>query len=165
MTDRDKTGALSRFVEDFASSLVESGVPRMPARVFAALMMADDGRLTAAELAERLQASPAAISGAVRYLTQVKLVTRGREPGSRRDHFLVEHEVFYRATASRDSLLVHWIDRCNEGIAVAGAGTDAADRLAEMRDFLAFMMTELAGMLQRWEQHRQAQLQAPSGRS
>ena len=57
----------------------------MPARVFAALLATDSGRLTAAELAELLQISPAAVSGAVRYLTQVGMVHREREPGSRRD--------------------------------------------------------------------------------
>ena len=59
-----------RFVEHFALLLDEAGVPRMPARVFAAILADDAGRLTAGELAERLQVSPAAISGAVRYLTQ-----------------------------------------------------------------------------------------------
>ena len=100
-----RRSALARFVEDFASVTIESGVPRMPARVFACLMVAAGGRLTAAELAERLQASPAAISGAVRYLIQVHLVTRTREPGSRRDLYVVEHEVLYRAMLGRDVLL------------------------------------------------------------
>jgi DNA-binding transcriptional regulator GbsR (MarR family) len=59
--------AIARFVERFALTLLKTGLPRMPARVFAALLTAPDGRLTAAELAERLQVSPAAISGAVRY--------------------------------------------------------------------------------------------------
>ena len=44
---------------------------RMPARVFAALLASDDGALTSAELGEQLQVSPAAVSGAVRYLAQV----------------------------------------------------------------------------------------------
>jgi ABC-2 type transport system ATP-binding protein len=66
--------AVRRFIEGFAAALADGGVPRMPARVFAALLATDSGRLTAAELGERLQVSPAAISGAVRYLTQVALV-------------------------------------------------------------------------------------------
>ena len=49
--------AVTRFVEDFASALVEMGVPRMPARIFAALLTSDSGRLTAADLAARLRAS------------------------------------------------------------------------------------------------------------
>ncbi|HEY7015122.1 MAG TPA: hypothetical protein VH480_20330, partial [Streptosporangiaceae bacterium] len=50
---------VSRFVERFAAVLTEAGIPRMPARVFAALLATDSGRLTAAELAAQLQASPA----------------------------------------------------------------------------------------------------------
>ena len=62
-----------RFVEDFALLLTETGVPRMPARVFACVLADDSGGLTAADLAERLQVSPAAISGAVRWLMQMHL--------------------------------------------------------------------------------------------
>lgn len=40
----------------------------MPARVLMAITATDDGKATAEELASRLQASPAAISGAVKYL-------------------------------------------------------------------------------------------------
>jgi predicted ArsR family transcriptional regulator len=47
-----------------------AGFPPMPARVFVALLIAEDGRLSAAELAERLRISPAAVSGAVRLLTR-----------------------------------------------------------------------------------------------
>src|SRR5260370_34655299 len=71
--------AVRRFIEDFASALAEMGVPRMPARVFVALLTSDAGRLTAAELAAQLRASPAAMSGAVRYLIHIGLVRRGGE--------------------------------------------------------------------------------------
>ena len=94
--------AVSRFVERFASVLVEGGVPRMPARVFAALHGTDAGRLTAAELAERLQISAAAVSSAVRYLTG-DLVRREREPGSRRDRYVIHHDLWYEAILRRDS--------------------------------------------------------------
>src|ERR1700735_2044226 len=65
--ERDNA-AVARFVEDLASALMEMGVPRMPARVFAALLTTDSGRLTAAELATQLQISPAAVSGGGRFL-------------------------------------------------------------------------------------------------
>ena len=74
--------AVRPFIERFASVLVEAGVPPMPARVFSALLVTDSGRLTAAELTELLGASPAGISGAVRYLEQVGMIGRQREPGS-----------------------------------------------------------------------------------
>src|SRR5215813_1483205 len=53
--------AVRRFIEDFASALTEMGVPRMPARVFVALVTSDPGRLSADELAATLHASRAAM--------------------------------------------------------------------------------------------------------
>ena len=73
------------YVERFSSVLVAAGIPAMPARVFVALMVTDSGRLTAAELAGMLRVSPAAVSGAVRYLIQLGLVHKERVPGSRRE--------------------------------------------------------------------------------
>jgi hypothetical protein len=68
--------AVSRFVERFARQLVDAGLPRIAARIFAAILATDTSRLTAAELSAQLRASPAAISGGVRYLIQV-----GRKAG------------------------------------------------------------------------------------
>jgi len=59
--------AVSRFVERFAQVMVDAGMPRIASRIFIQLVATDTGSLTAADLAERLQASPAAISGGVRY--------------------------------------------------------------------------------------------------
>src|SRR3984893_18796668 len=77
------------YIERFAAVLVAAGFPAMPARVFAALQVAESGRLSAAELAERLRVSPAAVSGAVRYLIQIGLVHKERVPGSRRDYYRI----------------------------------------------------------------------------
>jgi DNA-binding transcriptional regulator GbsR (MarR family) len=107
--------AVSRFVERFAAVLSDAGVPRMPARVFAALLATDSGRLTAAELAEQLRASPAAISGAVRYLIPLNLVSREREPGSRRDHYRVHDDVWYESVAHRERVMALWESRLREG--------------------------------------------------
>src|SRR5215213_397058 len=54
--------AVMRFVERCALTLTEAGIPRMPARVFVVLLVSDDGRRTAAELAEMLKVSPAAVT-------------------------------------------------------------------------------------------------------
>ena len=73
--------AVRQFIERFASLLADSGMPRMPARIFVALLTADTSSLTADELAGLLQVSPAAVSGGVRYLVQVGLVSRETEAG------------------------------------------------------------------------------------
>src|SRR5262245_30073478 len=136
------------------SIMFETGLPRMPARVFSALLASDSGRLTAAELAEQLKASPAAISGAVRYLAQIGLVAREREGGSRRDHFVLHEDVFYELMVQDVRSLRRWEQGLEEGIAGLGADTPAGQRLTETLDFFHFMRGELTGMMERWRSHR-----------
>src|SRR5215210_199040 len=124
--------AVMRFVERCALTLTEAGIPRMPARVFVALLVSDDGRRTAAELAEMLRVSPAAVSNAVRYLQQVRLVAREREPGERRDNYRVySGDTRYEVITRRDEMLTHWQEDLREGIEAVGADTPAGKRLEE----------------------------------
>jgi DNA-binding transcriptional regulator GbsR (MarR family) len=148
------TAAVPQFVEDFASTLVAAGVPRMPARVFSCLLVSEPGRLTAAELAEQLQVSPAAISGAIQYLDTVHLVRRTREPGSRRDQYVVEHDVWYQASASQDAMLNRWIEQLKIGLDLVGAGSAAGDRLAETMEFFEFLREEMAHVRDRWAERQ-----------
>lgn len=145
---------VSRFVEAFAAALVEAGLIRMPARVFAALLASEDGVLTSAQLGERLQVSPAAVSGAVRYLAQVNMVTREREPGSRRERYRVHRDQWYTALTDRDSILKRWQNTLTDGIAAVGADTKPGQRMAEMLEFFNFLNAELAGLTERWKAHR-----------
>ncbi|WP_353943349.1 MarR family transcriptional regulator [Streptomyces sp. HUAS MG91] len=146
--------ARARFVERFAAQLVEAGMARMPARIFAALLASDSGALTSAELGERLRVSPAAVSGAVRYLTQQHMVTREREPGTRRDLFRVHDNQWYEALTNRDSVLKRWEDALREGVDTIGADSPAGRRLAETLAFFEFVQVELTAMMERWREHR-----------
>jgi DNA-binding transcriptional regulator GbsR (MarR family) len=148
--------AIARFVERFASVLADGGVPRMPARVFAALLSTDDGRLTAAEIADRLQVSAAAVSGAVRYLEQVSLVGREREPGSRRDRYVIQDDLWYEAILRREPLLTRWERALAEGVDALGAGTPAGRRLEHSVAFFEFLQEEMPAMLARWRARRSA---------
>jgi DNA-binding transcriptional regulator GbsR (MarR family) len=155
--------AVTKFIERFASTLVEAGLPRMPARVFVALLAADSGRLTTAELTETLQISPAAVSGAVRYLTQVRMIGREREPGSRRDHFVVWDDNWYEAGMRREQFLTSWAEALREGVDVLGAATPAGTRVAESLAFIEFLHQEMPVMLERWRKRRD-ELRAAEGR-
>ena len=147
---RSRDAAVSRFVETFASAFVDAGVPRMPSRVFAAILASDAGRLTAAELAEQLQASPAAISGAVRYLIQVSLIVRERDPGSRRDVYAVGDDGWYEAIVRRERLLDVWARAVRQGVDAVGPDTPAGARLAETLAFFEFLQAEMPALLERW---------------
>jgi DNA-binding transcriptional regulator GbsR (MarR family) len=126
----------------------------MPSRVFAAILASDAGRLTAAELADQLQASPAAISGAVRYLIQVSLIVREREPGSRRDVYAVGDDGWYEAIVRRERLLELWARAVRDGVAALGPDTPAGTRLAETLAFFEFLQAEMPALLERWRARR-----------
>jgi DNA-binding transcriptional regulator GbsR (MarR family) len=146
--------ALARFVERFALLLTDAGMPRMPSRVFARVLADDEGRMTAGELAERLGVSPAAISGAVRYLTQVGLLDRHREPGERRDHYQLRDDLWYELYAYRGEMLRRWEEAMQDGIAALGTGSPAGRRLEETREFFAFLRAELPALMERWRARR-----------
>jgi DNA-binding transcriptional regulator GbsR (MarR family) len=152
----NRSGATSRvaFIERFAAALNQSGFPRMPARVFAALIATDSGMLTAAELAELLKVSPAAISGAVGYLVQVNLASREAEPGSRREHYRVHNEVWYEAIASKDRTLERCERSLREGLEAVGQRTPAGERIAETIAFFEFLQAELPKLLHEWRRRR-----------
>lgn len=145
---------LPRFVERFALMMTESGIPRMPARVFGALLVAESGKCTASELAESLKVSPAAISGAVRYLGQVGLVQRVRDPGERRDHYEASDDLWYEAYANRDKLLEGWAVLMAEGAELLGQESPAGVRLRTGAEFFEFMRRQLPELMQRWRDYQ-----------
>jgi predicted transcriptional regulator len=151
LSPRDEQ-AVRRFVEHLAMQLAEWGFPRMAARVLLTMMSLDEPSLTAAELAERLGVSPAAISGAVRYLMQLGLLAREPVPGTRRDRYRLPDDPWYEASSVRRGMMKTLADLSDEGVrATGGPGTPAGARLAEMRDFYRFVAADVDGMLARWE--------------
>ncbi|MFH8975160.1 GbsR/MarR family transcriptional regulator [Streptomyces sp. NPDC017890] len=152
--DRDPE-AVSRFVEGFAAQLVEAGMQRMPARVFAALLASDSGSLTSAELGGQLRVSPAAVSGAVRHLAQQHMVSREREPGSRRERYRVHSDQWYEALTNREAVLKRWEGALREGVDSLGAESPAGRRMAETLAFFEFVDVEIAAMMERWRVHRE----------
>jgi len=148
--------AVRRFIEDFAQALTEMGVPRMPARVFVALVTSDPGRLTAAELAATLHASPAAMSGAVRYLLQLGLIRREGEPGSRRHYYRVPDDVWGEIISIRNRAMARWTAVLREGIPILGADTPAGLRITDSVRFFEFVSAELPLVIDRWQDRKAA---------
>lgn len=148
---------MRRFVESFASALVDAGMPQMPALVFVALLASDGGGLTADELAEQLQVSRAAISGAVKYLSQFGLTRRERQVGTRRHRYVLQDPTWYETVAHRERVLDRWIATTREGVDALGPSTPAGRRLAESLAFFEFLSEELHQVLERWQKRRASQ--------
>jgi DNA-binding transcriptional regulator GbsR (MarR family) len=142
------------FVEQMAMFLADWGFPRMAARVLMVLMSADEERLTAGELAERLEVSAAAISGAVRYLQQLRLVVRTPVPGSRSDAYEVPRNAWYTASIVKGGLYKRLADLSEEGVKALGEDGAGRERIAEMRDFFLFLDNEVGLLLDRWVAER-----------
>jgi DNA-binding transcriptional regulator GbsR (MarR family) len=154
-TSRDPV-AVRGFIERFTAQLAQAGFPRTPARIFVALLTSDSSRLTAAELGELLQASPASISGGVRYLIQVGLVAAEGEPGSRRQHYWMSERVWQDIVRLRDRQFTRWAAELQEGVRILGAGSPAGLRMAETVSYFEFISSEMAGLLARWDSRDQA---------
>jgi DNA-binding transcriptional ArsR family regulator len=144
--------AVRRFVERMAALLAEWGFPRMAGRVLLVMMAADEEALTAAELSERLGVSPAAISGALRYLTQLRMVVREPVPGSRRDRYRMPSDVWYEVGLGEVPMFSTLAQLAGDGVAaLGGTQTAAGARVARMREFYQFMQDELPTLLERWK--------------
>jgi len=153
----DELDEIGGFVERFASTLADAGFPRLAARVFAALLASEDGRMTAAELAERLHASTGGVSGAVRYLVHLRLIRTERDPGTRRHAYVVDGS-WYEATVAANPFLEKGEADLRAGIAILG-NSPAADRLNETLELIQFLRDETNAMMRRWAE-RKATLRA-----
>lgn len=146
----DRQADLLRYVERFALVLRGIGLPPMAARVFAYALAEDADRYTAANLASALRASPAAISGAVRYLVQIGLLGREREPGTRSDLYVLHGDVWTRLLGSELASLTGLRDVVLDGAAVVGADTPGGRRLTHSAEFFAFLEEGMQRLLEEW---------------
>jgi DNA-binding transcriptional regulator GbsR (MarR family) len=150
------TEPLFRAVERFGQALEGSGMPRMAARVFAYVLAEDSDRYTAAQLSESLQVSPAAISGAVRYLVDTGLLIKERVPGRRGDLFrVVDGDIWGTITTARKPMIDNFIAAVDDAIALVGPDTPGGKRLVETADFLRFTRAELEDLPRRWATYRE----------
>ncbi|MFB8146492.1 GbsR/MarR family transcriptional regulator [Microbacterium sp. NPDC056003] len=136
--------------EQAAAMLAAAGMPRMPARVMMALVGSPDEGYTAAELAERLGVSAAAVSGAVRYLISMRLIQRLSRPGDRRDRYDLVDDAWGGMITSNSPLyaaLATQMDR------IADENADApisVARAREIADFLRYLTQRMPQLVDEW---------------
>lgn len=146
---------LLRAVERIALMLADMGMPRMAARVFAYALADDADRYTAADLSSGLRVSPAAISGAVRYLVDVRLLFKEREPHTRADLYrLHDDDVWSKIMDARIPLMEQWEAALDDAMEEVGTSRPGGRRLLETREFWVFMRKETIESMERWKEHR-----------
>jgi len=145
---------LHEAVEHLGGALADAGLARLPARVFAALMATPEGRLTSVELATLLEVSPAGVSGAVRYLTQLRMIRRERERGSRRDVYVVMDDAWHDMLMQPHQLYAPILAALAEARGAVGADTRAGERMQLSMEFLEFVTREMGGIARRWDAYK-----------
>ncbi|MEU9298240.1 helix-turn-helix domain-containing protein [Streptomyces sp. NPDC048266] len=130
--------AVREFEETFTTVLMASGMPTMMSRVMACLTLTDAGSLTAAELVQRLQVSPASISKAVAFLETQGFVRRERDE-RRRERYVVDDDIWYRSMISSARSTAQIVTTARQGVGVLGRDTPAAHRLENVARFLDFV--------------------------
>ena len=147
---------LARAVERLGQTLESMGIPRMPARVFAFILADDQSAYTAAELAQGLDVSPAAVSGAVRYLTDTtQLVVRERNPAGRGDLFRVrDGDIWGTIQATRLPVLDRIIESVHDAVELLPSGSAGRARVEETRDYFTFIRDDARRLDERWRTWR-----------
>lgn len=142
--------------EQAAAMLTAAGMARMPARVMMALVGSPDEGYTAAELADRLGVSAAAVSGAVRYLQSMRLVQRLSRPGDRRDRYDLADDA-WSAVILTSLPMYTGLAELTARIADDNAGAPVS--VARARDsaaFLRFFAERMPELVAQWHTERGA---------
>ncbi|MFA7768688.1 GbsR/MarR family transcriptional regulator [Streptomyces sp. NRRL S-448] len=130
--------AVREFEDVFTDVLIQAGTPKMMARVMSCLYITDTGSLTASELVQRLQVSPASISKAITFLEGQGLVRRERDE-RRRERYFVDDDVWYQATIASARANAQIIETARQGVSILGPDTPAANRLENIARFMDFV--------------------------
>ena len=147
------TDPFAEFIERASSEMAAQGFPRMPARVLMALTATPDGKATAEELATRLSVSPAAISGAVRYLGIVAFVRNTTIPGTRKHIYSLGDVPWYAASFTRVEVYQR-IENALRGPVEGMPDSPTLKRIRESADFFAFMQRRLPSLIDEWNAER-----------
>ncbi len=130
--------AVREYEETLTTYLMQSGLPRMTARLLTCLYTTDAGSLTAAELVRHLEVSPASISKAVAFLESQGLVRRERDE-RRRERYVVDDDVWYQSAIASARGSAEIAEVARQGVGILGRDTPAATRLENIARFSDFI--------------------------
>ncbi|MEU8848375.1 helix-turn-helix domain-containing protein [Streptomyces sp. NPDC048564] len=135
--------AVRAYEELLTTVFMQSGMPKMMSRVMACLTITDAGSLTASELVQRLQVSPASVSKAITFLDSQGFVRRERDE-RRRERYVVDDDVWYESLMASARAIAQVVVTARQGVGVLGPGTPAATRLDNIARFLDFVSESTA---------------------
>jgi DNA-binding transcriptional ArsR family regulator len=130
--------AVGEYEEAFTTLLMQSGLPKMMSRVLTCLFTTDEGSLTASELVQHLQVSPASVSKAIAFLESQGLIRRERDE-RRRERYFADNDVWYQSMLATARSNAQLAETARQGVSILGPDTPAAVRLENIARFLDFV--------------------------
>ncbi|MEP6479158.1 MAG: MarR family transcriptional regulator [Rhodoglobus sp.] len=147
--------ALAAVVEQSAAVLTAAGFPKLPARILMTLLVTEGEGMTAGELGDALNASAAAISGAVRYLQTVGIVRRVAQPGSRRDRYELPDNAWVKTMDAERPIYGVLASFAEAAVVAIDDPTSAGSlRSADMAAFYRFLAERLPQLIEEWNELR-----------
>jgi biotin operon repressor len=133
------------------------GMAPMVGRLLGYLAVCDPREQSIGELAEALLASRSAITGAVKSLETIGVVSRSRAAGERMDRVSIDMSTT-RGMGFDISEYQEQGDLAREGLegVLAGASQQRRGVLLEWAAFADFLVERLPGLEQEWNRHRDA---------
>ncbi|MGI5349791.1 helix-turn-helix domain-containing protein [Streptomyces sp. CA-250714] len=130
--------AVRAYEETFTTVMMQSGMPKMMARVLASLILTDTGSLTASELVQRLDVSAASVSKAIAFLDGQGMVRRERDE-RRRERYVVDDDIMYQSMMASARSMAQVVETARQGVGILGPHTPAGVRFESIARFLDFV--------------------------
>ena len=155
---REATSLKQEFIQDYGLGYQSFGLPRLMGKVVG-LLLYHDAPLSLDDITEELHVSKGPVSQIMRRLRDHNLVRRIWVPGSRRDHYQAEPDIFGQAFANHAALQ-------NQNLALARKYTQQistdeqetpptfARRMDEMERFYSLMNKHFENFLEEWKSSR-----------
>ena len=134
----------------------------MMSRVLVCLYTSDAGSLTASELVQRLQVSPASISKTITFLEGQTLVRRERDE-RRRERYLVDDDLWFQSMMASARSNARLAETARQGVGILGPDTPAAARLENVARFLDFVGESITRAAEQAREVLSTKVEAPSG--
>jgi len=148
--------AYKRFIEQAADLMDEHGLPHMAGRVVGALMVCRPLYMSHDELAEDLQASKGAISMATQLMLRMNIIERISLPGERKHYYQLRACFLGDVLSVKTEHLLEHQRLFEAGVELLrGEPMEAKARLIGLQAFLDFLIEELSGLNERWQERRE----------
>jgi WD40 repeat protein len=142
----------ARFADEFARLAAGDGVPRAWAWSLAYVLAGDAGTHTAAELAARVQVSPAEARQVLDFWVRTGLLSRTARPGQD-DLYLVTMLMWSAVVGAGEPVLQRYEAFLADHVAGLGEG-QGRRRAQEALEYCRFLRDEMQALPERWEQHQ-----------